>query len=452
MSGAIIKELSTVDRRLWTIMTDYPQLLIADNRGNIREVPRLQALGRAGNTLVPLSRKDLIPLPYGSELFLVPGRVPLAYDPLRAAVVPLTHDPFSKKEAPCYPVSAFISPGYTVAYVPAYAEREKARILPLFSYGAVAYYRGTFCVAAVRVDREKRQDLRFMDIKKVKQNVRRFRTAYPRNRLIRHLEHCALCYGCPAAKNFFLERYEAPLPTSPSCNARCAGCISHQETNGCSVAQERIAFIPTPAEIAEVALHHIRVVRDPVVSFGQGCEGEPLLVSDSIERAVRLIRKKTQKGIINLNTNASRPQSVVRLCAAGLDSIRVSMNSVQEQYYTAYYRPKGYTFRDVLRSVREAKKRGRFVSINYFVMPGVTDSAKEYTALRSFIKKYHVDMIQWRNLNFDSVRYFSLLNIPSAGTQPLGIRAVIAAIHREFPRLMKGYFNPSRERIRRFMK
>ena len=37
-----------------------------------------------------------------------------------------------------------------------------------------------------------------------------------RNRLFRHLETCALTYGCPAAKNLFLCRYEAPLPTSPA--------------------------------------------------------------------------------------------------------------------------------------------------------------------------------------------------------------------------------------------
>jgi len=30
-------------------------------------------------------------------------------------------------------------------------------------------------------------------------------------------------------------------------------------------------------EIAEVALAHIRQVKKSVVSFGQGCEGDPLL-------------------------------------------------------------------------------------------------------------------------------------------------------------------------------
>ncbi|MCK4423827.1 MAG: hypothetical protein KAV18_07145 [Candidatus Omnitrophica bacterium] len=48
-------------------------------------------------------------------------------------------------------------------------------------------------------------------------------------------------------------------------------------------------------------------MRQPVVSFGQGCEGEPLLVYKTLSQAIKLIRKQTKKGTINLNTNASRP-------------------------------------------------------------------------------------------------------------------------------------------------
>jgi len=76
------------------------------------------------------------------------------------------------------------------------------------------------------------------------------------------------------------------------------------------------------------------------VSFGQGCEGEPLINGDLLCRAVRLVREKTIRGTINLNTNASRPQAVEKLVDAGLDSIRVSVNSFREVLYNAYYRPR----------------------------------------------------------------------------------------------------------------
>lgn len=165
---------------------------------------------------------------------------------------------------------------------------------------------------------------------RVRGNIKKFRKILPYNRLARHLENCALIYNCPNAKNFFLSRFEAPLPTSPCCNAACAGCISDQPKKQCPASQPRIAFVPSPFEVAEVALHHLRAVKDPIVSFGQGCEGEPLLAGDLLELSIRLIRAKTQKGIINLNTNASRPKVLERLCWAGLNSIRVSLNSAQK--------------------------------------------------------------------------------------------------------------------------
>jgi len=66
----------------------------------------------------------------------------------------------------------------------------------------------------------------------------------PANRLRSHLEKCALQFGCPAAKNFFLGRYEAPLPTAEQCNARCLGCLSLQIHSDIPHSQDRIGFTP----------------------------------------------------------------------------------------------------------------------------------------------------------------------------------------------------------------
>jgi MoaA/NifB/PqqE/SkfB family radical SAM enzyme len=279
---------------------------------------------------------------------------------------------------------------------------------------------------------------------RVRRNAVKLKSSFPHNRLIGHLKTCALAYGCPNAQNFFLSRYEAPLPVSPSCNARCSGCISYQVRTRCPAAQPRIAFVPRPHEIAEVALFHIENVRDPVVSFGQGCEGEPLLEALTVERAIRLVRRKTSKGTIHMNTNASRPKDMGRLFDAGLSSIRVSLNSVRDEHYMRYYKPRAYAFRDVVSSIKIAKKRGAFVSVNYLTMPGFTDSRDEFNALKIFIEAHRIDMIQWRNLNFDPLRYFRMLKVRIDRPDMIGIREVIGLLTREFPDLMMGYFNPSR--------
>jgi len=249
-----------------------------------------------------------------------------------------------------------------------------------------------------------------------------------------------------------LSRYEAPLPTSPACNAQCAGCISYQPDKKCPVTQPRIKFIPRPDEIAQIALYHIDNVRRPIVSFGQGCEGEPLLSAGVIEEAIKSIRRCSSKGVINMNTNASSPGAVARLFDSGLDSIRVSLNSAREKYYVKYYKPKGYSFNDVLRSIREAKNRNGFVSLNYLTMPGFTDSKDEIVAFKKLIEETRVDMIQWRNLNYDPLRYFEELNVSVRREDMFGVKETINMLRREFPKLRMGYFNPAPSYVRAHLK
>ena len=424
----------------------YPQLLVADRKGRIYPIPEMSPCGMKAGLFFKLSVKDLIELPSGSELFIMPDRLAVGYDARSKTFIEIDKNHYSKSE--CFAVSAFVSPGYTITYNSCYVDKKNARLLPLFSYAAVCLYKGKFYVAAIRVDKELRQDLRFMDISKIKAGIKKTRKLFPKNRLFRHLEKCALCYSCPAAKNLFLSRYEAPLPTSPYCNSRCIGCISYQPDKRCSVTQPRIGFIPSPEEISEVALFHIDNVKDPVVSFGQGCEGEPLLAGDAIEKAIKIIRKRTKKGIINLNTNASKPLIVKRLFSAGLNSIRVSLNSAQKEYYDRYYKPKGYIFRDVIRSVKEAKAAGGFVSINYLSIPGFTDSENEFRAFNGLISANKVDMIQLRNLNIDPAYYFKSIRFSAERDELLGMREIVKMLKNRFPHLILGYFNPSRQRIK----
>ena len=429
----------------------FPELCVADAKGRIFNVPFLSAVGMKAGMYDSLRSSQLIKVPCGSQLFMLPDRTPVGFDrEERRRLVALDRHPFSKNPEPCFAVAAFMAPGYTTTYNAAYAEMPGARMLPLFAYTAVAFYQGEFYAAGMRVDRELRQDVRFMDMARVKQNVALFRKRLPGNRLARHLETCALVNQCPAAKNFFLQRYEGPLPTSPSCNANCAGCLSLQPEDSCPVTQPRIRFVPAPEEIAEVALFHLSGVKDPVVSFGQGCEGEPLLAGSTIEKAVKLIRARTRKGMININTNASKPEVLARLFDAGMDSVRVSLNSVQPDFYRRYYRPRGYALSDVLESVRTAKRKGRFVSVNYLAIPGFTDSRGEADAFLRFLDEGGVDMIQWRNLNYDPLAYFRLLKFRPDSKDLLGMGNWMNTVKKVYPQIMPGYFNPSRQRIRRF--
>jgi pyruvate-formate lyase-activating enzyme len=408
-------------------------LVAADPSGRIVDLPGISALGRAGNGLRALERESCIPLPAGSEIFLLPGREPLGLDARDgglAAVAGLTA------------VAAFLAPAHTQLFTPAYRARDGAPRLPLFAYTAVGWHRGRYLVPAVRVDADRRQDIGEFDRREIARRARTLRSRHGDNRLWRHLLGCALRSGCPAARNLVLGRWEAPLPTSPACNARCLGCLSRQPPDSCCPAtQERIAFSPTVAEILEIAVPHLESAPRAVASFGQGCEGEPLLAAPLIEEAVRAIRARTARGTLNLNTNASRPEALERLLDAGLDSVRVSLNSARPELYRAYARPRGYRFEDVIASLRAVRRRGRFLSLNYFVFPGVTDDPAEWAALRALLREVRPDLIQWRNLNLDPAWYWETAR-PFAGGEPLGVATVLDRVRREFPAIRSGYFNP----------
>jgi sulfatase maturation enzyme AslB (radical SAM superfamily) len=348
-------------------------------------------------------------------------------------------------------VAAFIPPAYTGLYLAAFESKPYAGILPLFCYTAVGWHNEKFYVPAVRIEKDIRQEAAGYDEAKVKEGVEHLTQAYPHNRLVKHLaENCALTYHCPAARNYFIGRWECPIPTSPACNANCIGCISFQPEEETIVSsQDRLSFKPTAAEIVEYTVPHLETAPYPIVSFGQGCEGEPLLMGETIREAIVEIRKHTQKGSININTNGSKPDVVEKLMQAGLNSIRVSLNSVRKEVYTPYYLPNNYQFEDIVESLKVVTKHGGWTSINYFTFPGMTDSVEEYEALRKLINETGLKMIQWRNFNIDPDWYLGKIGKTDTG-EYIGIKQMMELIQEEFPDLKFGYFNPPVERMKNF--
>jgi molybdenum cofactor biosynthesis enzyme MoaA len=113
------------------------------------------------------------------------------------------------------------------------------------------------------------------------------------------------------------------------------------------------------------------------------------------------------------------------LIDAGLDAVRVSLNSFRPNVYAAYYRPLGYELDDVLDSVRRAVRAGLRVSLNLLTHPGVTDEAAEVAAMSAFLRDVPVSLVQTRTLNIDPHRYFALVGRPK---EPLGMRVALKAI------------------------
>ena len=406
-----------------------PYLIYCTPEGEIREEPRLRALAFDNH---PLESSDLIPLPDGAILSMMPDR--LAIGEKRSGERQVIASSRGWAAAALLPI------GYTRTLLPAYEKVPNTEPLPFFGYSAVAGLNGRLYVAAIQTDDPHKWHPRAFNKRALHRLVHAKQAALPANRIVAQHAHCALDYSCPTASNLFFGRWEMAIAVSPGCNARCIGCISKQEEEDLISPQDRLTFIPTVEEILEVAISHLERAEDAIVSFGQGCEGEPLLQWRRIEQAIKGMRAHTDKGVININTNASNPRWLQRLYDAGLDTIRASTISGHPETYTAYYRPIGYSFEDVKESLKRAHDAGVYSSINLLSFPGMIDREREVEALLSFVRETGLQFIQLRNLNIDPEVLLPRMPALDSMGKALSIRRMIEIIRKELPGIEIGNF------------
>ena len=388
-------------------------LAYTDTRGRIYFDETRSPLADGGIERAP-ERVELIPAPRGTVTTMLPGRTPLVAGGTGAG----------RRTA----LAALLPAGYTRLLLPAYRHREGAPPLPLFGYTFACVVDDELYVAAMRTDESEDWTPRYFGEGELDAMLRARQAEDPRNRTLAQLAVCSRDYGCFTAQNVFLERGEAALPVSPKCNAACVGCISELAPDaGMPSPQTRVAFEAEAGDVARIAIRHLERVPDGIVSFGQGCEGEPLLRVTTIERVIAAIRAATPHGTINLNTNGSLPKSLERLIDAGLQAVRISLNSFRNDVYEAYYRPTGYDLDDVIASIAIAVSRGLRVSLNLLTHPGVTDERAEVEALERVLGAHRVAMVQTRTLNIDPERYFTSVGRPR---DPIGMRAALERIQR----------------------
>lgn len=405
--------------------------LFADENNQVFDHPDFYSLARMADQIVEVEPAEWIPLPKGATLVSMPNTIAVGTDEQgQMQIVP----------GDGMAVGALLPQGYTRLMVPAYVKRKKDEPFPLFGYTAAGWTEEFgFVVAAECTDDPDRWSPTNCDPDELEQQVDVFRKTFPENRLFNHLAHCALDYECLTASNTFLNRWEGSVPVSFACNAGCFGCISEQpEDSGFSSPQTRMNFKPTVEEITEVMLKHLRN-EESIISFGQGCEGEPSTQAPSIIEAIKRVRATTDVGFININTNAGLTDHIKGIVDAGLDMMRVSTISALDDHYNAYYKPRGYTLANVEKSTKYAVDHGVYTSINYLIFPGVTDREEEMEAMIEFCRRTGLHRIQMRNLNIDPEAYLNL--IPAARGEIYGMKQMLEIFRSELPDVIIGSFS-----------
>lgn len=428
-----------------TDLKNIPYMLFADKEGRIYDHPYYRLAGNSGSATVRVERKDLIELPAFSKLFYIPDCPPLGLDPETGEFEIVPAAEIEGKVIECRAVAAFPEPGYVRSHLPAADYGRKSYTLPMWGYTAVGFGNEKYWMSGFQVEYNHRWDPRYYDDGDLVPAIKRYKKRSKTGPLVEHLENCATGNHCFAAKNLFLRRWEAPLPVSRTCNARCLGCLSLQPDQSCTASHDRIAFRPGQEEIIALAVEHLTRAEEAIVSFGQGCEGEPLTEYKLIAGSIKGIRAKTARGTINLNTNGSWPERVAEVARSGLDSIRISLNSARPELYQAYYRPRHYHFDDVVSSLSLSTSLGLYTMINYLVFPGVTDQEEEIEAMTALIRRTGVNFIHLKNLNIDPRLYLD--KMPLSDSRPVGMKNLLQILGDKFPGVQFGYFNRARGQI-----
>lgn len=417
-----------------------PKLLLATPEGVVIEHPTLLAPVRSGDDFLAPSEAP-VPLPPCGKLAHLPGYRPVGLSPVTGRTVRLDTFRLDGKTFVPDAVAALLPPGWTRTFIPAAVKAPGTPQLPQWAYTAAGWGERGPVAFCLRTDERDHWDPRRFSTPDLEAKVEALLKALPKNGVVRHLTHCALVERCFTAQNIFYCRDEGGLPSSNTCNARCLGCISERRPGGPPSSMSRLDDLPSAEDLAELGAWHLsRAEGRVMVSFGQGCEGEPLTRAPALALAVRQMRAATGRGSININTNGSLTQGLRSLIAAGLDAVRFSMNAAGGGLYDAYYSPRGYTFEDVRRSMAAAREAGLYIAVNLLMMPGVSDRLGEVERLCDLITEFHVDQLQTRSLCIDPEQYLARVRGRDAGGEAMGVRAMLEALQCEAPWLRIGNF------------
>lgn len=463
-------------------MPTRPMMLLADPAtGEVFEHPSYEmALDNGAEFLRP-GKKDLVELPADWDLMAMPGTSPVGYDPAQGSFVTLStftteSDGESRTFSPCA-VAVHPPPGYVRSHHAAAEYHEaihpderlraegKGRLtlyqepepppapqsggdgearpgLPLWAYTAVGYGKRGPVAALFVADETSRWAPELYYQEDLSDRVEQRLAQDPDNKVLRQLAQCARDYLCCCAQNVFYERWEGAVPVAPACTAACLGCLSKDPEWNTPVPQKRLKFSPKPDEIARVMAHHLENAPEPMMSFGQGCEGEPTMNGPVLVESVRLARARTQRGIININTNGSRPEVIRDAARAGATALRISLNTFDPDVYTMYYRPADYTFDTVVESLYVGRDEGMHISINLLIWPGWTDRMAEVDRISRIVEDGALHMIQLRNLCVDPGYFRHALPPRETRGMLLGMKGFVDELHRRHPKLRFGTFNP----------
>ena len=89
------------------------KMIFARPDGQWFDFPPLELAGMSGGRIQHVLKPDLIPLPEGATLTMMPLAAPIGFDAAAGEFLALAENPYKKKSEPVYAVAALLPQGFT---------------------------------------------------------------------------------------------------------------------------------------------------------------------------------------------------------------------------------------------------------------------------------------------------------------------------------------------------
>ncbi len=389
---------------------DLPNLVVADELGNIIEIPDLFLSGMSYIRPELPSSSELIPLPAHSYLMKLPGRVAIGFDPISERFLPIRE--YHGK--PVFPVSALLPRGYLQLLRSAYSTLLEAPRLPAYHFTAVGVKDGQMYCAALPTNSEQLLSFHEKMEELLRERTSALRKQFSGNHLVNYFVHHHEKFPeCPNALRFILREGEVHIAPAFDNTSPCQDCLPKDRFSK-SDSAPRLIQVREP-DIIEAAVEHLQSSALPAIRFsvpGNGNNsGNHRKNSIDLVKVIREIRNSGDRGSIVFYNRKEDSQFIKAIIEAGTSAVIFPVNSFQPEFFDMFHQPDYFRFDALRDSVKTAISEGIDTRLEYGCFPGLTNHPDENRAFLEFVADLPVNNIILQNLEVDPDWYIDELEL-----------------------------------------
>ncbi|MCA1933714.1 MAG: hypothetical protein LDL13_09065 [Calditerrivibrio sp.] len=142
---------------------------------------------------------------------------------------------------------------------------------------------------------------------------------------------------------------------------------------------------------------------------------------------------------INLNITDPNNEHVKKVNFSDIDSISIDIESFNPDFY---FKNRS-SFDNIIKLLEMAEKNYIFTSLNLKILPGFTDSSKEFEKMTEFINAFKINYLKLRHMAVEPDSFFSENNTQMS--EILGLKNMLKYIKKKMKGLKIGFFSRTKD-------